>query len=170
MKFSFNRAMALLVISSTFLLAVTGCKKSSNNGGGSGTMSATVNGTAWTNSIPVVGVYATSGGTGGFEIVGLQFKSGDSTSLDLDFAAPFTLNQAITTNSGSLIVAYTDSKSGAGYGALITLGNASVTITSYDSTAHTIAGSFSGVLYNEATLTDSIAVTNGKFSSSFTVN
>ncbi|HLX66905.1 MAG TPA: hypothetical protein VKR41_07905 [Puia sp.] len=170
MKFICNRAIAFFLISSAFLLAAAGCKKSSNNNGGSGTMSATVNGTAWANNYPVVGVYATSGSSGTFELIGLQFKSGDSTSLALDFVSPIVLNQPISTNTSSLIAAYTDSKSGAGYGALLGLGNATVTITSYDSTGHSIGGTFNGVLYNEATLTDSITVTNGKFSSSFTVN
>jgi hypothetical protein len=170
MKFPSNRAMVLVLVTSAFMLAATGCKKSSNNGGGSGSMSATVSGTAWANSYPLVGLYATSGGTGGFEIVGFQFKSGDSTSLDLDFPAPIVLNQAMSTNTSSFIIAYTDSKSGAGYGALVGIGNATLTITSYDSTGHTIGGTFSGVLYNTSTFADSIMVTNGKFNLSFTAN
>jgi hypothetical protein len=170
MKLSFNRAMALVVISSAFLLAVTSCKKSSNNSGGSGTMTATIGGTAWANSYPVVGVYASSGGTGLFELVGLQFKGGDSTAFALDFASPFTLNRAFSTDTAALIVAYTDSKSGNQYTALTGFGTGILTVSSYDSTGHTIAGTFSGVLYNASTGTDSVVVTNGKFNSTFTVN
>jgi hypothetical protein len=170
MKLSFNRATALVVISSAFLLAVTSCKKSSNNGGGTGTMTATVSGTAWSNSFPVVGVYASSGGAGLFELIGLQFKGGDSTSFALDFASPFTLNQAFSSDTAALIVAYTDSKTGNSYTALTGFGTGVLTVSSYDSTGHTIAGTFSGVLYNATTGTDSIVVTNGKFNSTFTVN
>jgi hypothetical protein len=160
MKFSCNRAMALLVISSAFLLAVTGCKKSNNNGSGSGTMSASIGGTAWANNYPLVSFYASSGGIGLFDIVGLQFKGGDSTSLDLEFSSPITLNLPVNS----------DTKTQLNYGVLPGLGSAVLTITAYDSTGHTIAGTFSGVLYNLSTFTDSLVVTNGKFNSTFTVN
>lgn len=162
--------MVLVVITSAFLLASSGCKKSSNNGGGSGSMSATIGGTAWANSYPLIGLYATSSGIGLFDIIGLQFKSGDSTTLDLEFVSPITLNQPVNSDTSAFIAAYTDSKTQAGYGVLPGLGSAVLTITSYDSTVHTIGGTFNGVLYNLSTFTDSIVVTNGKFNSSYTVN
>lgn len=171
MKFSCNRATTLAVISFVFLLAATSCKKSSSSGGGSGSITATVGGTAWSTNYTTVGVYASGGGLGLFEIVGLQFKSGDSTSFTLEFAAPITLNQAINADTSALIIAYTDSKSGASYtGMTGGIGTAILTVTSYDSTAHTIGGTFSGSLYNIANFTDSVVVTGGKFNSSYTVN
>jgi hypothetical protein len=171
MKFSSNRALALVVISSAFLLAAAGCKKSSSsNSGGSGSMSATVAGTAWNNSFATVGVYTSIPGSGGsFEVVGIQIKSADSTAFELLFSSPFALNQPVGTDSSSLVVAYTDSKSLSSYTALAGLGNAVLTVTSYDSTGHTIAGTFSGSLYNTGNYSDSIVVTNGKFNSAFTV-
>jgi hypothetical protein len=162
--------MALLVISSAFLLAVTGCKKSNNNGSGSGTMSASIGGTAWANNYPLVSFYASSGGIGLFDIVGLQFKGGDSTSLDLEFSSPITLNLPVNSDTSAFLAAYTDTKTQLNYGVLPGLGSAVLTITAYDSTGHTIAGTFSGVLYNLSTFTDSLVVTNGKFNSTFTVN
>ncbi|HXB33315.1 MAG TPA: hypothetical protein VNV35_07830 [Puia sp.] len=170
MKFPFNRAMAFLIVSSAFLLAVTSCKKSNSNGSGSGSMSASIGGTAWANNYPLIGFYASSSGVGLFDIVGLQFKSGDSTTFDLEFGTPITLNHPVSSDTSAFIAAYTDSKTQADYGVLPGFGDAVLTITSYDSTGHTIAGTFSGVLYNLSTFTDSLVVTNGKFNSSFTVN
>ena len=162
--------MSLLVISSAFLLAVTGCKKSNNNGGGSGSMSASISGTAWANNYPLVSFYASNSGLGVFDIVGLQFKSGDSTLFDLEFTSPVTVNHPVSSDTSAFIAAYTDTKTQLDYGVLPGFGSAVLTITSYDSTGHTIAGTFNGVLYNLSTFTDSIVVTNGKFNSSFTVN
>jgi hypothetical protein len=168
MKFSCNRAIALFVISSAFLLAATSCKKSNSNSSGNNSMSATVSGTAWANNIAVVGVSSSSGGIGLFEIIGFQFKGGDSTSFALDFASPFTLNQPFSSDTADVIIAYTDSKSGIDYGALLGFGSAVITVTSYDSTSHTIGGTFNGVLYNTGNFSDSVTVTNGKFNSSYT--
>jgi hypothetical protein len=170
MKFSSNRATVLVLITSAFMLAATGCKKSSNNGGGSGSMSATISSTAWTNNYPLVGLYSSSGSIGLFEIVGLQFKGGDSTSFALEFGSPFTLNHAYSSDTSAISVAYVDTKTQVGYGVVPGIGNAVLTITSYDSTGHSIGGTFSGVLYNISTFADSIIVTNGKFNSSYTVN
>src|SRR5579863_3403963 len=159
MKFSLNRALSLAVIAFAALLAFTSCSKS-NNGGVSGSMSATVGTTAWANNQSVIAFYANASGL--FQLAGIQFKGGDSTTFALEFTSPVVLNHPFSSDTASLIVAYTDSKSQAGYGALVGVGHAVVTVTSYDSTGHSIGGTFSGVLYNTSTFADSITVTNGK--------
>jgi hypothetical protein len=167
MKFSCNRAMALLVISSAFLLAIAGCSKS-NNGSSSSGITASVNGTAWGNTFATVGLYAKAAGT--FQIIGAQYKSGDSTAFGLAFVSPITLNSAMSSGSASIDVSYINAKTQAIYdGSAIAGGHSILTVTSYDSTGHKVGGTFSGVLYNEANQNDSLVITNGKFNSGFTV-
>ena len=60
MKFSSIRALAIIVLSSASLLVVTSCSKSNNNSSSAG-ISATVGGSAWTNSFPIEGIYSTAG-------------------------------------------------------------------------------------------------------------
>ncbi|HLX67403.1 MAG TPA: hypothetical protein VKR41_10420 [Puia sp.] len=171
MKFPSNRALPLLIVSSAFLLAVTSCKKSSNNGGASGSMSATVGSTAWANNYATVGLYASSFGIGLFDIIGLQFKNGDSSEFTLEFPTPITVNLPVNADTAALIITYSDSKSGETYtGMTGGFGNVVLTVTSYDSTHHTIGGTFNGSMVSVTNFPDSILVTNGKFSTNYTVN
>jgi hypothetical protein len=167
MKFSRNRAFSPLLLCMVILFAAS-CSKS---GGGSSSagMSATINGTAWANSYPVVALAFS--GQAGFEIIGAQFKGGDSTALGLEFQGPVVLNKPFSSDTTAFVLSYTDIKGGnqTGYAVLTGgFGKSVVTITSYDSTGHKIGGTFSGVLYNIVTFTDSITITNGKFNTSFT--
>lgn len=165
MKLSRNRALAFAVISSIVLLTVTGCSKS-NSGGTSSGMSATVSGSAWATNFPTVGVFSTLASE--FEIGGLQFKGGDSTAFALVFLSPVTVNSTISSGTGMLDIGYVDTKTQQEYDGGTTAGHSILTVTSYDSTGHKIAGTFSGVLYNITGGSDSLIVTNGKFSTAFT--
>jgi uncharacterized protein DUF5025 len=168
MKFLFNRTFALTIISSAFLLAVTSCSKS-NNGGSSNRISATVSGTAWANSSLVAGIFSATAGA--FEIGGAQYKGGDSTLFALTFVSPITLNKVMVADGVTIDVGYIDAKTAAIYdGSTVSGGNghSTVIVTSYDSTGHKIAGTFSGVLYNEQNASDSVVITNGSFNTSFT--
>jgi hypothetical protein len=48
-------------------------------------------------------------------------------------------------------------------------GKASMTINSLDTVGHKISGVFTATAYNTSSTTDSVVITNGKFSSSYTV-
>lgn len=165
MKLSFNRSSAFL-LAAALVLSIAGCSKSGGSSSGN-SMSASVNGNAWSNSFAMISFYSGSM----FDIVGEQFKGGDSTSFSLGFVSPITLNKAISTDTATFIIGYTDIKAGVetGYGAVPGLGKAVLTVTSYDSTGHHIGGTFSGVLYNISTFADSVIITNGKFNTSFIV-
>lgn len=165
MKFLCNRALVLVVISSSFLLAATSCKKS-NNSNSNGSMSASVNGTAWATNYPTTGLYSSVAGE--FEIAGIQYKSGDSTGFALLFLTPITLNKAISSDTASLDVGYVDVHSQFQYDGGAIAGHSILTITSYDSTGHKIAGTFSGVLYNVSGGNDSLTITNGTFNTTYT--
>jgi hypothetical protein len=87
--------------------------------------------------------------------------------------APFTLNQPFNTDTTDMtLFYYTNGSSGKQYGVGsywfgAGSGLAVMTVTSLDTNAHKISGTFSGSLY--ASASDSIVVSNGKFSSSYTV-
>jgi hypothetical protein len=157
--------MALIVVSSAFLLAATGCKKS-NSSNPTGSMSASVNGTAWVGNVPSIGLYSIAAGE--FELEGSQLKSGDTTALALAFFTPFVVNRAFSSDTASVDVGYIDSHTLNEYDGGNIAGHSVVTITSYDSTGKKIAGTFSGVLYNISGGTDSLVITGGVFNSTYT--
>jgi hypothetical protein len=168
MKFSFNRAMGVIVISSASLLAVTSCSKSNSSNNSSAGITATVGGSAWASNFPVQGVYSTAASA--FLIQGVEVKSGDSTGFEVGFGMPITLNQALTSDGVITDVAYVVEKSLTLYdGSPISGGHSTVTVTAYDSTGHKVSGTFSGVLYNDLNPTDSVVIANGKFSSTYVV-
>jgi hypothetical protein len=154
------------VISSAFLLAAASCKKSNNNSSGSG-VSATVGGTGWAANSTTEGLFVTAQGQ--FEIGSTQLKGGDTTAFIIYFSTPFTLGRAMNSDTAFVDLNYVDSKTGNLYDGGNEAGWSILTVTSYDSTGHNVGGTFNGVLYNLNNLSDSLTVTNGKFSSSFQV-
>ena len=155
-------------------ILTTGCSKSNNNNSSSTSISATVGSSSYSSSTYAAGIYSTDSSY--FGLLGMQVVNKDTTFFTLDFSGPVVLNQQITTatNANSfLTVGYQPNGAfGNYYGASyydFGQGSAIVTVTSYDSTGHKIAGTFSGVLYNELNSSDSVIVTNGKFSTNFTV-
>jgi hypothetical protein len=158
--------MAVLAVSSILLLAANSCKKT-NSSSSNPDMSATVNGSAWSSSTAVVGVYFSGGSD--FNIAGVQLSSSDTTQFTLIFYTPITLNKTISSDTSQVVIAYLDGKTGAAYNAVAGGGQALITITSYDSAGSKIGGTFSGVMHNINNLSDSLVVANGKFNTSFQV-
>jgi hypothetical protein len=167
MKFSCQREMAFAVITSAFMLVAISCKKSSNsnNNSSNGSISASINGSAWANSFPIIGAFSI--GSGNFEFQGIQLKGGDSTGMALVFLTPFTVNQAVSSDSGWVDVEYIAPMQVL-YDGGHTSGHSILTVTSYDPAGQKIAGTFSGVLYNISGGSDSLVVTNGSFNSTYT--
>ena len=160
----------LLTVSSFafFALVVTSCKKSNSSSNGGTSMTASVNGAAWSANYPTIGVYAVSSGVGQFQFAGLSFKNGDSTELGVSFSSPFPLHTGISSDMAFVEASYSDSKTGNLYDGGLLGGHVIVTVSSWDSTNHKLAGTFSGVLYNVFNSMDSVTVTNASFSSGYT--
>jgi hypothetical protein len=166
MRLIVNRFLCLAAIPATLFLAVTSCSKSSsNNNSSNGSLTASTNDTAWTANYAVSGSLTVAAST--FEIVGVQIKSGDTTGFLLTFYTPITVNRTFSSDTASLDIQYQVSRTGAVYDGGALAGHSLLTITSYDSTNLRIAGTFSGVLYNVTTGTDSVTVTGGTFSTPF---
>jgi hypothetical protein len=157
--------MALFVIPTVMLLSAPGCKKSNSSSNGSFT--ATVNGTAWVSNIPETGALITI--TNIFDLGGIQYKNGDSTAIGLTFSSLSQFSQPInsTDSAAQIDVTYVDIKARTQYDGGLLTGHSTITITSYDSLAGKIAGTFSGVLYNISGGSDSLVITNGIFNTTF---
>jgi hypothetical protein len=158
------------IVSSLALLTATSCKKSNSSSSSGNSISATIAGSAFSPSTTEA-TYSESGGY--WDIAGLTVKSGDTVAIEAMIFSPFTLNQPFNTDTTDMtLFYYTNGASGKEYGVgsyWFGGGNglATMTVTSLDTTAHKISGTFSGSLY--ATLSDSVVFTNGKFSTTYTV-
>jgi hypothetical protein len=103
-----------------------------------------------------------------FDVAGAQITAGDTTGFSMTFYAPITVNKAYGSDTASIDIQYQDAKSGTLYDGGTLAGHSTLTITSYNTSNFTIGGTFSGVLYNVNTGIDSITVTGGTFSTTFT--
>lgn len=148
--------LAVLTVSSAFILIATSCKKSSsdNNSG----LSATI-GSANYNPTATLAFDA----YGYVNIEGIKISSGDS--LDLTVSIPDTATRTMLTfNDGQ--IEYDDTKVGFDYGTWVYPSHGTVTISSWDKTGKKIAGKFSGVMYNDRATGDSVNI-SGQFNTTY---
>ena len=101
-----------------------------------------------------------------FELEGVKDAS-DTTIISLYFDPPTTVGLAVSSDTNYIDVGYFDSKTGLFFDGSQYGGHTIITITSWDTTNLKIAGTFSGVLYAQGVANDSMAITNGKFSTSY---
>lgn len=156
----------VIALSVGFLFAVIGCSKSSNNGG-SGTFSCTIDGAAFTaQPNQVGGSYIANYGE--LYVLGYNIQNKDTAGFQIEVPGIPPVNVPLYTDSNiSIDVTYiTGAKR---YDAYQNHGRAVINLTSADTLNHKVAGTFSGVLYNDVMLTDSITVTHGVFSTPYTV-
>jgi len=154
-----------LALSLAVLLAA-GCKKSNSNGPGPAGISATVSGTAWQSQQSFGAV--TSFNSSYITLTGYVKSGSDSSWFEVDISDTTHVNQP-DNNYASSSVYY-----GIGTSKIYTsdpfyYSHGSITVTSWDKTAHTIAGNFNGVFYNTQAGNDSVTVNNGHFNSTYTV-
>ena len=151
--------LAVLTISTAFILIGTSCKKS----GGSGTnasLSATIGTTNYNPSL-----------TAGFDqdgyvnVEGLMISSGDSLSLSVSIPDTATRTSLLISDA-DVQVEYVDTKGKFDYSNWSYPSHGTLTITSWDKTNLKIAGKFSGVLYNELSSTDSVNI-SGQFNTTY---
>ena len=159
----------LLVGAALFIPA--GCKKSGNGGiNPAFSMSATLTG-AGAGSFQIVSEFGSeSQSLGTFAIEGIHPETSDSMILQVSFPDSIAVNTPSpisTANSEGIYFGDTEGKSPA-YIAYQNVGHGTITITSWDHSKLNIAGTFSGVLYDQS-LTDSVVVTNGVFSGTYLI-
>src|SRR6185437_10460031 len=156
-----NRSF-LSVLSFSVLLFLTACSKSNNNTTGSnGSLSAMVGGSSFT-AIKTDGAYIAL--LNQLFVVGYYIQSQDTTAIQIAIPYIPPVNHPFSTDStGSVLTYVIDGKR---YDASIAfpVSHAIFTLTTADTVQHTIAGTFSGTIYNDTNANDSIVITNGKFS------
>jgi hypothetical protein len=160
--------LVLILISG---LSMAGCKKSGNGGiNPAFSMSATLTG-AGAASFQIVSEFGSeSQSLGTFAIEGIHPETSDSMILQVSFPDTIVVNTPTpisTTNGEGIYFGDTEGLSAA-YIAFQNVGHGTITITSWDHLKLNIAGTFSGVLYDQS-LTDSIVVTNGAFSGTYLI-
>jgi hypothetical protein len=105
----------------------------------------------------------------GFAITGQV--PGGGTALQIFFNEPFTLNVPNSTVPTSAVVSF---EVNTAYPTFVyeargcCNGHAIITVTAWDATQRTIAGTFSGALYSD--VNDSLVVTNGVFNGGYAPN
>ena len=155
-------AVAIAALFGIALLSTTsGCKKSSSSGAG-GQFSATYSGQTFTPNF-VIGAYSRSEGI--IALIGYKVAAGDTTSLEVDIPDSVQVNEPSPFAGGSGMY-YLDSKTGTFYNGDEVDGSGLVTLSSWDTTTHTLSGTFSGNLYGQNS--DSLVVTNGHFNTTYT--
>jgi hypothetical protein len=160
----FIRPALLVLTALTFAVACS--KSSSNNNTSGGTLSATTGSTSFTAG-STVGFY--SQGLGLIGVLGYTVKSSDTTLIQLEMAYIPPVNMSFSSDTVSeLGLSY--QVSGKEYDAYQGQGRVILSMTTADTVNHQIAGTFSGVVYNEVNSGDSLIISNGKFSSSYTVS
>ncbi|HEY4111810.1 hypothetical protein [Puia sp.] len=145
--------------------AVTGCSKNSgNNNHSQGTLSA-VTGSSAVNANLVFATYFQT--LEAVTILGVVPAASDSTFIQLNLPYPEPTGQPISTDNSPWQLSYYTRSGSKSYDAFSGNGHAVVTFSQFDTTVHSIAGTFSGTLINDLNANDSIVVTGGKFTTTY---
>lgn len=151
-----------------FLFGLAGCSKNSNNNSSSGTLTCTINGTAFSAQPNQVGAGDLST-FGQLFVLGYNIQSKDTTGFQVEMPYIPPVNVAFSTDTTESDLTYI--VPGKEYDAYFGLSNSHgiITLTLADTVNHKVAGTFSGVLYNISNSSDSVVVTNGAFSSPYSI-
>jgi hypothetical protein len=143
------------------LLFTLGCKKSNN--GPASTVTATIGDSTFdVGTVSAVRVQ---------QIFSVSLIGPDRVhSLEFGFAVPFQLNTPLTLDAPNVAYAWEIPYAPYHYVAgqyETPAGSASITVSSWDSVTHRIAGTFTGEVYSGPG--DSLAITNGQFNVTYSV-
>lgn len=166
-KITFVPFFAVTVLALIF----TGCSKSNDGGGPSGTtFTATVGANAFAaGSIPGEIQATYTSGQQLFTVGGIMIKTGDTATMAVTFPLESKTGIQISSDTANVGVIYTPDFGKTIYETDLGFGHAVVTVTTQDTQNKKVAGTFTGVVYNMVNSKDSIAITNGKFSSAYTL-
>jgi hypothetical protein len=159
-----------LTVSALGLSGIVACNKGTQTSGyvSQGTLTATVAGASYAPSLTEA-VYSTNYST--FVVLGIQ-PGKDTNYLRVELPLTgYTIGTAFSSDTATTSgLSWFDSQRSFEYDALFGIGasHSLINITSLDSSTLKVSGTFSGVLYNINNLNDSIVITNGAFSTSYT--
>ena len=161
---SVKRPSFPIVLFIASLLLAAGCSKNSNSLPTDGTMSATAGGAAF-NAAQVAGVYSQS--LDFMAVLGYTIRSNDTTGFQIQFAYVPPVN--VTFSSDSTATGLTYFSPGKRYDAFLGQGKVVANLSLVDTVNHKLIGTFSATLINDANSNDSLLVTNGKFTTTYSV-
>ncbi|HXB96146.1 MAG TPA: hypothetical protein VNU70_13340 [Puia sp.] len=146
------------------LLVITGCSKSANPPlPTNGTLSIT----AGTTNFTAAQVEAAYSSTLGFvAVLGYTIQGHDTTSVQLDFA--YLPPVGVTFSSDSTETGLTYIAGSKRYDGFLGLGKVVMQLTAADTVEHKLSGTFSATLIDDDNSSDSLIITNGKFTSTYT--
>lgn len=154
-----------LCIPGAFLLLAVGCTKTTTTQAPTnGTLSAAAGGTSFTAQV-VDAAY--SQGLGLVGVFGITQKGNDSTKIILEFS--YLPPAGLTFSSDTTETSLSYFTGGKQYDAFSNSGKVVMTLATADTVGHLLSGSFSGTVYNEQNPLDSLLISNGKFTSSYSV-
>jgi len=174
MKTRYIRAMTRTQSAAALLLALVplslgtaflpACQKANNT---AYSITATFGSTAF-QATTYSNTYSESSTT--FTINADMTTTADSSSLLLRFQSPSQLNVPFSSDTALTTTVIYSINQGLNYiaGLDAAFGHCIMTITAWDSTQHTIAGTFSGEMINSSNSADSLSMTNGKFNTTYT--
>jgi hypothetical protein len=189
-KMKHNVISIKTIIACTILfttLVLQSCKKDSDATNGNNPsgyyLTANVNGSSWAsnvnttlNNAPALAAITTTNGVTVVVMLGIKAVNKDSSGIVVIFPKNATLNKSYDFDasqySEGAYAAETTPGSATynGYNTLpVTGGSGSFTITSFDETAMTIEGTFSGT-FGSQTGKPAVQITNGKFRCPYTTN
>jgi len=160
---------ALVFLGILSLSALESCSKSNSSSTTSdGTLTATVNGTAYSAKSYVISGYLSAYGQ--IIIQGDSIRSNDTTELQIAIPYIPAVNAPVYTDS-SQFAGITYLSPGKEYDAYYGLASSHgiITLLSADTINHKVGGTFSGVLYNIVNSSDSVVITSGVFTSTYQV-
>ena len=156
-----------LLVLAAFVFVV-GCSKSNNSSGVStqGNLSATTGASSF-SATSTYGFYSQSLALIG--VLGYTIQSSDTTLIQLEMAYIPPVNKSFSSDSVSeLGMSYQIGNKH--YGAFLGQGSVVINLSIADTVLHNLAGTFSGVVYNDLNANDSVIITNGKFNTGYTVS
>ncbi|GGA84059.1 hypothetical protein [Puia dinghuensis] len=145
------------------LLLIAACGKNNNPSSGSGTLSATVGSSTYQSTSTLA---AFSSSLNLYAIYSYSRQNKDTSVFQLTLPYPLPVNKTFT--SDSLVLTYSDK--GIEYDAFGSKRQVQATITSLDSFAHKMTGTFNAIAHDTTNVNDSVVITNGKFNITYTVN
>jgi hypothetical protein len=162
----FNKhTLLILTAFSVFTIGIaTSCSKNTSVSAPFSSISATVGTTSY--NAQAVGTY--SSGIDNYYIASASFANNDTISLDLSFPT-LPVNHPIDLDTSNATLTYMIGLSNPViYQGGFQSGHLILTLSSLDTAKHMVTGVFQGSVYNYVT-GDTLAITNGKFSSGYTV-
>ena len=154
-----NRLSCFALLTIFITLITIGCSKDSYHNPNN--ISLTISGKTLQSS----SIAGTSNGTE-LALDGYPVNQGDTSQVHIVLLSDIKVGQPDSFQNSSVL--YTAGDGITYSGEAIHGGHGSLTITSWDSTAKRIAGTFDGVFYNVTTGSDSLTISNGRFNSAYT--